>query len=382
MPAADQIAPGLCLFLTDDPDQIDRAALEKEVTLAIYSIDAPIDSEVLKAAASVTVVVKTDEALRLFWTGPEIEKLGGLPLTLVTHQIQSNDLNDLLLERPIHAWLDLPVTTTALLKALRIGKSKSDDATHFIAVVGVSGGVGATSLAISLTDALLHPDDSAVRMRAALLDLDFSKGGCAARLDVTRPVDFEEFLNMPENLDFSFLESASARSRSGMFVLSADQRGLVIDPRAHDFVLSFLDAANTHFDYVVLDIPYYATTWFDEVVQGADMIILVAENNLDSLSNCVRMRSHIDRIRSENKSDLIFVNKVTHPFWRWSGATTLFNEVFPKVGRVIGWNDPVVMDQALKTSQLPREISPRSSFVKSVRSLAQLIDARLRRKGG
>ena len=365
-----------CLILTDAPGKLDSTKIEAAIKTRFGRLKDAVKPSQLKETWAVAVIIQPEDDIASFLDGDVFASLDGLPIVLVASKPSDVNLNDKVLENGLFAWLEYPCETDHLIAALKQALHGSVADTKFIGVVGAGPGVGGTSVAISLADALTQTNSSR-RVRVALIDLDFSTGGCGRRLDLVRNVDIETFIQSPERVDFGFLESASARLGHEIFLLSVEHRALVTDTKGSEFVLRCLDSAIGHFDYVVLDMPYYASPWFDDVVQNVDMIVLTALNNVESVGNCLAMKIHIEKMRTSTPNDVIFVNRVRKRFALFSSSATLYQEVFPGVGKVIGWSDTYTMTNAEKSSRLPHDISRRSPFAESVFALARLVQAKL-----
>src|SRR5688572_7168675 len=87
-----------------------------------------------------------------------------------------------------------------------------------IAFMHLSGGVGATTLAVNAACALARAVEG---KQTCLLDLDIQFGNAASLLDLPSASPTQEFIDDPSRLDEAMLESMMLRHQTGLQVLTA-----------------------------------------------------------------------------------------------------------------------------------------------------------------
>ena len=158
------------------------------------------------------------------------------------------------------------------------------------AVMGATGGVGATSAACALAldiaaeiarDRPAFASLSAGESRVCLIDLDFECGACAHHLDLLPTLSTEDLRRPPSQFDSAVLAAMVDQSVAGVTLLGAVNG----DPGHPDprTVLALLDAASQLFDHVVLDVPRHIQPWTAAALAGADVAMVMCELTVPSL---------------------------------------------------------------------------------------------------
>lgn len=364
------------LVFTDDKTPVDIEELASFLEFTRHPLDALGTMDITKASC-VGLITNDEAALRQMLDERAFERLQDVPFVMVTQAIADPELYDAVRALGPRAWLPHTASPQEIADALS-GESVTAtlSETKFIGVLGVAGGVGTTSVAISLASSLQETKNSARKRRVALIDLDFSLASCATRLDLEQDRDLLHFIQSPTAIDFGFLQTAGFTLDTGLFVLSLLNRHLPIDENGPAFVLQCLDATLGHFDYVVIDIPYYATSWFDDVIRNVDQLIYTALNSTDSLASLLELKRHVDLMRVPQPTDLILVNRVEKRFLRRANISA-FHKILPNVATVLAWRDDITLGKAADTGMLPRQIARSSDFVNAMDELASLITSRL-----
>ncbi len=151
-----------------------------------------------------------------------------------------------------------------------------------VAVAGVRGGAGATTLAINLAHRL-----AAEGRRVALVDLDLSGGTVALGLDLKPAAALREALEAPERLDDLFLERAVVSAGDRLDVLAAEEGpGHAPEPRP-DAVAALLHRLARRYHYVVADLPRGALAAPILALAGARL--LVSDPSLAGARDALRL---------------------------------------------------------------------------------------------
>jgi pilus assembly protein CpaE len=169
---------------------------------------------------------------------------------------------------------------------LRVGK--------LITVLGVRGGVGATTLAVS---AAWHVAEDLQR-RAILVDLNLQGGDAALQLDVPPSHALYECLEHPDRIDELFLERAIVRSAPRLGILSSlEPLEQVVN--AHDAsTLQVLTNLRAYFRYVVLDMPALIAPQMKGSLQAPGIILLVSDGSLSAARDVGRWRRYLGADRA------------------------------------------------------------------------------------
>src|SRR5262245_26918051 len=195
-------------------------------------------------------------------------------------------------------FLTVPVVLEEMLLALqRLGRTRSSGEAHYgsngsgkveskvIAVLGSRGGVGCTSVAVNLGASLAKDKNHSV----ALVDLDLALGDADVALDLIGDHTLADVALNIDRLDMTFLKRSLARHASGLSLLphpiQLEDAGLIRDERMQR-VIGLLRASYTH---LLLDLSKSFSPIDLTALRMSDVILLVAQLDLTSLRNVVRM---------------------------------------------------------------------------------------------
>jgi pilus assembly protein CpaE len=213
--------------------------------------------------------------------------------------IASGTVNDVRLYRDlvasgIHDYLLKPFTVDQLrdtfahaqsiLSGPR-GESQVDKPHVMAAVIGVRGGVGASTIATSL--AWLFGEKA--RRSTALLDLDVHFGTGALALDLEPGRGLTDAIENPSRIDGLFIERAMVRANERLSVLSAEapiNQPLVTDGTAF---FQLQEEMRNAFESTVLDLPRQMLIQYPHLVHDAHVAVVVAELTLAGTRDTIRI---------------------------------------------------------------------------------------------
>jgi pilus assembly protein CpaE len=184
-----------------------------------------------------------------------------------------------------------PIMPELLERACRtaIGGPRNTVSPHagkLIAVFGVRGGVGCSTIAVNTAWYLAE----ALKRHVALLDLDLQGGDAALQLDVEPSHALREALEHPERVDDLLLARAVTTVTERLAVLASLES--INDPfvPAEDAVLGLLGRLQARHRYVFVDVPHNFGARLHKVLDQASMLILVCDPTLVSAREMTRWR--------------------------------------------------------------------------------------------
>jgi pilus assembly protein CpaE len=173
------------------------------------------------------------------------------------------------------------------------------------AVIGTRGGVGASTLATSL--AWLFSADS--KLPTALLDLDIHFGTGALALDLEPGRGLTDAIENPSRIDGLFIERAMIRANDNLAILSAEapiNAPLMTDGAAF---IQLEEEFRHAFEMTVIDMPRNMLINFPQLVNDANVVLLVTEMTLASARDSIRMLSWL-KANAPHAQVLVIANKV------------------------------------------------------------------------
>jgi pilus assembly protein CpaE len=198
-----------------------------------------------------------------------------------------------------------PLTQGEVDAALtRVLAHRSGPAAHqAFAIVGVKGGVGATSLAVNVATALARLATS----RALLIDLHLARGDAALYLGAEPRFSVADALDNIHRLDDAFFRSLVTRTSLRLDLLAAPEAGSA-NRLDSSRVRALLEFASKHFEYTVVDVPRTEPGALD-ALEGMKSIVVVTTQELPAVRNAGLMAGRL-RQRYGKDRVLVVVNRI------------------------------------------------------------------------
>ncbi len=276
-------------------------------------------------------------------------------------------------------FLTVPVELEELLKALsRLQRSRpnADKGTNgevpvkveslVIAVLGSRGGVGCTSLAVNLGATLAQEPHH----NAALIDLDLALGDADVALDLMADYTLADVALNIDRLDLQFLRRSLCKHGSGLSLLphpvQMEDAGLIREDHLQR-VIGLLRASYTH---LVLDLSKSFSPTDVTALRMADIILLVAQLDLTSLRNVVRMLATLATDEALDKKVKIVLNRVG------SDTDISLKKAEETIGKPIYWqipNEPKPLIESRNHGMPLLSYAPKCKFQQSIAGLSQIL---------
>lgn len=179
---------------------------------------------------------------------------------------------------------------------------------RLIAVTGVRGGVGATSIATNLAVHLAERN----RRHSLLLDADLHTGTAALALASKAQGGLRVALEAPERLDELFLERTAAKVTERLHVLAGEERLDDLLRIAPGAVRRLVETMQRRYRYIVADVPRFLSVLSADLGALSHQRVLVMEPTLAALRDGLRF---IEAPRGPNQSrrPIVVLNKVGAP---------------------------------------------------------------------
>lgn len=165
-----------------------------------------------------------------------------------------------------------------------------------IAVHGLAGGTGATTLAVNLAWELatLFKADAP---KVCILDFDLQFGSVSTFLDLQRRDAVFELLTDTENMDDESFGQAVLVHENTLHALTSPADVIPLDMIRPEDISAVIDMAKTHYDYVIIDMPTTLVQWTETVLNAAHIYLVTLEMDMRSAQNALRMKR---ALQSEN----------------------------------------------------------------------------------
>ena len=158
-----------------------------------------------------------------------------------------------------------------------------------LAVHGLAGGTGATTLATNLAWELANVEKKD-NPRVCLLDFDLQFGSVSTYLDLPRRDVVYEMWSDTEATDDDIFKQALLSYQDKMWVLTAPHDMLPLDFITPDDVNRVLALARRHFDYIVVDMPKTLVQWSEVLLLESQVYFATLELDMRSAQNALRLK--------------------------------------------------------------------------------------------
>jgi len=287
-----------------------------------------------------------------------LEDINGLaevcePGTLVLACGKVNDVRFYrhLIASGIQDYLLKPFTEDQLREAIQQAQleqngareSESDgEAPHMVAaVVGVRGGVGASTIAVSTAWLLAETRGR----QTALLDLDVHFGTGALALDLEPGRGLTDAIENPSRIDGLFLERALVRATPKLGVLSAEAP--IHQPLSSDGTAFFQlqeELRNT-FACTVIDLPRHMLIAYPALVQSTGVVVVVTELTLAATRDTIRLLSWM-KSNAPQARIILVANRVPAGGVEEISRKDFQSSIEREIDLVIGYDAKAVSDAA------------------------------------
>jgi pilus assembly protein CpaE len=238
-----------------------------------------------------------------------------------------------------------------------------------IAIAGSRGGVGCTSLAVNLGATLSQDPSNTV----ALIDLDLALGDADVCLDLMPDYTLADVALNIDRLDMTFLRRSLSKHSSGVSLLPHPvqlEDAAMIREEHLQRVIGLLRASYTH---LVLDLSKSFTPNDVTALRMADVVLLVAQLELSSLRNVVRMLVTLGNDEVLSKKVQIVLNRVG------SDGDISLRKAEETIGKPIFWqvpNDSRAMIDSRNAGVPLLQQAPKSKIQQSMAGLVQALIGR------
>jgi pilus assembly protein CpaE len=278
-------------------------------------------------------------------------------------------------------FLTAPVVLEELLKALQrmqrssfmSNGSRSGEGTspprlesQVIAILGSRGGVGCTSIAVNLGATLAGMKGHSV----ALVDMDLALGDADVALDLTTDYTLADVALNVDRLDMQFLKRSLSKHSSGLSLLphpvQMEDASLIREDHLQR-VIGLLRASYTH---LILDLSKSLSANDMTALKMADVILLVAQLELSSLRNVVRLLLSLGNDPDMAEKVKVVLNRVG------SDNDINLKKAEETIGKPVYWqvpNDPRMVTEARNQGAPLSQLAPRCKVQQAIVGLAQAL---------
>lgn len=213
--------------------------------------------------------------------------------------------------------------TAAVDRLLRRGRAEVEQGTTY-AVYAAKGGLGTTSIAVSLAFALA---DANPLGRVALADLVVNGGDLSVMLNLAPAYDVGDLVARVNRIDADLLTSILTPYAGGVWVMPSSDHPEIADMVDSATASTLIKELRKHFAFTVLDCEHYLTDRTLAALDAADRILLVTQLNVAALKGTQRSIALCHRLGFAEDKLLVVVNRhQTSDILSAADASALLNQ--------------------------------------------------------
>jgi len=175
------------------------------------------------------------------------------------------------------------------------------DENQTICLSGVTGGCGATSLAVNLA----YEIASQHHRHVVLGELSLQIGKLAAYLDISPALTTFDLLNDSDRIAPDEVRRALTRVANQMDVLAGEYRVITPVPASTASVLRLVDSCRSLADIVIFDVPCTYDELYFQTLAASDQIVLVGEQKIPSIRTLKLVCEAISRFDGAHKLHIV-----------------------------------------------------------------------------
>ena len=266
---------------------------------------------------------------------------------------------------------DTFVNAQMTISGPRLNETASERPNVAAAVIGVRGGVGASTVASSLAWLM---GDKAGRS-TALLDLDVHFGTGALSLDLEPGRGLTDAIENPSRIDGLFIERAMVRANDKLCVLSAEapiNQPLLSDGSAY---YQLQEEIRHAFEGTVIDLPRHMLVQHPHLVNEVQAVIVVVEFTLAATRDAIRVLSWL-KANAPQARVIVVANKAQS-----SGQEVSRKDFEHSIERKVDIVLPFDAKTATQAAKLGQPLAKATKSAKLSQPLAELLSQTLEQGG-
>jgi pilus assembly protein CpaE len=154
-----------------------------------------------------------------------------------------------------------------------------------IAITGVRGGVGATTIAVNIA----WHFGVGMRRHTVLLDPDTHLGATAFLLNIQPGPGLRMALESPDRIDSLLAERAAQPAADRLHVLAAEEKIASHTSHAPGAAAALLTALRSRYNFIIADVPFAPVALYRDLLDLVDQRILVMDPSLAAIRDTVRL---------------------------------------------------------------------------------------------
>jgi pilus assembly protein CpaE len=237
-----------------------------------------------------------------------------------------------------------------------------------LSVVGARGGVGATTLAVTLAGML----GTRLKEEVLLIDFDLHYGTLMLALDLEAIDALREALDQPDRIDALFIQQVAQKKSEFLYAIGAEEPpGGGFQARPHA-AADFLRSVHRRFRWIVADVPRGDPVIQRQVIEASTDVVLVTDLSLPGVRDAMRLQQLAHDVAPQAQLHLV-VGGTLDPRRSAVKVADLERTLKRKVNCQIAGDASAALS-AVNLGKPLAEAAPNSPIVKALRPLVAALD--------
>ncbi len=238
-----------------------------------------------------------------------------------------------------------------------------------LSVIGARGGVGATTVAVTVASML----GARLKEEILLIDFDLHYGSLMLALDLEAIDALREALDQPDRIDALFIQQVAQKKSEYLYAIGAEEAptgGFQARPHAAN---DFLRQIHRRFRWVVADVPRGDPLIQRQVIEASTDILLITDLSLPGVRDAMRLQQLAHEVAPSAKLYLATSGVVDA-----RRSAVKVGDVERTLKRKVDCQIPADSAAALSAVNFGKplfEAAPGSGIVKALRPLVANLDA-------
>jgi pilus assembly protein CpaE len=259
--------------------------------------------------------------------------------------------------------------------AVLAGGVARDAKPRTLSVIGARGGVGATTLAITIAGML----GNRLKEEVLLIDFDLHYGSLMLALDLEAIDALREALEQPDRIDTLFIQQVAQKKAEYLYAIGAEEApggGFQARPHAaHDFLRSI----HRRFRWIVADVPRGDPVIQRQVIEASTDVLVVTDLSLPGVRDAMRLQQLVHDAAPGARLHLATSGVIDA-----RRSSVKVSDVERTLKRRVDCQIPSDLSAALAAVNFGKPLSeaaPNSAIVKALRSIVSALDEPARGEG-
>ena len=200
-----------------------------------------------------------------------------------------------------------------------------------VSIVGSKGGVGCTSVAVNVGCSMAQDP----KLSIALVDLDLALGDADVALDLIPDYTLADVAANVDRLDMQFLRRSLCKHESGLSLLPHPVQMEDVAVIHEDHLGRVIGLLRASYSHLIFDLSKRFTPHDLIAMRMSDVVVLVAQLELTSLRNVVRMLHTMDKEDGLGEKVKVVMNRVGA-----EDSEITLEKAQETIGRPIYWQIP------------------------------------------